>query len=974
MNMSRYYITVISFLFTFWNLQSQQKPTLIIQSEPVQYVEPLSAQKKLLKPVKKEEEINPKRRSGQNIIVPGKGFPKGIDPLLQNRTQTTVHDSNSPILTFEATHYGGTPSDPTGAVGPDHYVVAYNIAFKIFDKNGTVLINDTSLKTLFPNHESDGDPIVLYDSFADRFLITEFDITASPNKLLVAVSQTSDPVNGGWYIYAFDIEGGMPDYPKFSIWSDGYYITVNKNANTADTSEVIYVMERDKMINGEQAQMLGFPLPGISVNGFYSPSGFNVEGAELPPTGNAPIVYLQDDSWSGVDDDHLKIWYVNVDWENPSSSTISDNPDQIITSDFNSVFDNGSFSNLPQPNGVKIDALQATIMFMTNYRRFDGYNSVVLNFVVNTDNQGKAGIRWFELRQQNDGDPWQIYQEGTFVDPSGHNTFAGSINIDGYGNIGLGYTIVDTDQVPELHYTGRYAADPLGQMTIEPQTIVPGGVSDPSERYGDYAQLTVDPVDNKTFWFISEYFESYGRVDQVCVFKFQSDYDNDVGVSEIIAPSDAILSNNETITVKITNYGLTEQSNFPVQYQIDGGSIVTENFTETIQPGESVEFSFATKADLSEEGRTYTITVATRLSGDQDETNDSATKQVKDLYKNDMGIVSIDSPQSGSNLSDSEPVTVLLRNFGGLEQENVPVSYTFEGNTVTETAPGPYAPNSEQFFTFSQTVNLYNVGTYQLSASTHLEGDSDPSNDSVSIQIDHNMCQPQSDCSDGDYFSNVKFNTINKTSACSYLGYADYSDISTDVLVGRTYDLSATVNYTQDHFSAWIDFNDNFLFEEDELIIDDYIFGEGMPSEEVKLTEVFPIEIPEEANLGEHLMRLRLRWNDDASDPCSNFEYGETEDYKVNIINPYAHVTKDTMVVYTSDQDNSFLIELYSPDSDEKYLEVFTTQGKRLVYYPLNKANNRYSYNLNMNYVAKGVYLVRIGNENGGSLAKIIVK
>ena len=480
------------------NMHAQQHPTSIIKSEKVIIVPSLSSRSYLPPPVAKGEE-NPKRRSGQNIIVPGKGLPKGNDPLLQSRRNQIRHIANNSLLTFEAAHTWANPSDPTGAAGPNHYVMAYNVAFKIFDKSGNVLVNDTNLSALFPGHTSDGDPIVLYDSFADRFLITEFDITSNPNKFLVAVSQTADPVNGGWYVYAFDVAGGMPDYPKFSIWSDGYYVTANKNANTASVSQVVFVMERDKMINGNTtAQMIGFPLPGIRNNGFYSPSGFNVNGNAMPPAGNAPIIYFQDDAWAGIDSDHLKIWNINVNWTIPGNSTITNNPQIINTTAFNSVFNNGSFSNLPQPGGPNIDALQATVMFMTNYRRFDDHNSVVLNFVVKGSGN-KAAIRWYELIQNNDGDPWVIHQEGTFADPSGHHTFAGSINMDSQGNIGLGYTIVDSNQVPELHFTGRMAADPIGQMTIVPQTVINGMASDPSSRYGDYAQLTIDPTDDKTF-------------------------------------------------------------------------------------------------------------------------------------------------------------------------------------------------------------------------------------------------------------------------------------------------------------------------------------------------------------------------------------------------------------------------------------------------------------------------------------------
>jgi len=435
-----------------------------------------------------------------------------------------------------------------------------------------------------------------------------------------------------------------------------------------------------------------------------------------------------------------------------------------------------------------------------------------------------------------------------------------------------------------------------------------------------------------------------------------------------------LLTDSETISVIISNYGLQEQESFPVQYQIDGGDIVTENFTGTIPPGESVNFSFSTTADLSEEGHVYTISASTALITDEDNTNDAVTSEVRHLYENDMGVNSIIAPLSGTGFTDSEPVIVELKNFGGVEQENVPVSYTLNGNTVEEIAPGPFPPNTVQNYTFNQTANLYNIGIYELTVATHLPDDADSANDSKSIIVEHSMCQPQSDCTEGDFISYVEFNHLKNTSACSYLGYGDYTNISTDLLVDRNYDLTVTVNYTEDYFTAWIDYNDNFIFEEDEMIVTDYIFGENQISESIALTHTFNIEIPHDANLGEHLMRLKINWWASASDPCENVEYGETEDYKVNIVDPFAGVTGEKLIVFT-EGNNNFLIELYSPeDNDEKYIEVFSTQGERVVFYKLSKINDKYSYNLNMNYVAKGVYLVRIGNDKGGKIAKIIVQ
>ncbi|MEZ5082641.1 MAG: hypothetical protein R2750_04230 [Bacteroidales bacterium] len=515
-----YIIAILMFSFLGFQVFAQkseqkQRATLIVMSESVIEVPSIASQiadgtfKQSVDIVK---EYNPKKW-GKNTAVPGKGYPRGNDPLWENQVQAVKSPGKAPILTFEAASSSSTPTDPTGAVGPNHFVNSWNSSFRIFNKSGSPLIPASSLSTIFPG--TLGDPIVMYDRYADRFFISEF----FSNGFDVAVSQGPDPVNDGWYVYRFNTNT-FPDYPKFSVWSDGYYITANKDQNAPTTNEVVFALERDAMLIGDPtAQMVGFNLPGCITSGFYSPLGFNCNGPTLPPAGNAPIVYMQDDVWSGVSTDHLKIWNINVNWTAPANSTIS-TPQIINTTAFDGLFDGGSFSNLPQPSGGDIDALQATIMYMAQYRRFASHNSVVFNFVVDLDGgDDYSGIRWYELRQPSAGGNWTIYQEGTYSQPNGHSAFSGNMCMDGNGNIALAYTIVSTSQYPALRYTGRFASDPLNTMTMAEETIANGTQSDPSTRYGDYSQMTIDPLDDATFWSIGEVFIS-GRKNWVGVFQF----------------------------------------------------------------------------------------------------------------------------------------------------------------------------------------------------------------------------------------------------------------------------------------------------------------------------------------------------------------------------------------------------------------------------------------------------------------------
>ncbi|MDT0556479.1 T9SS type A sorting domain-containing protein [Patiriisocius hiemis] len=568
-------------------------------------------------------EGRPKRQRANNVI-PGKGS-QGVDKALQ--TMAPIHPSKAPLLTFTADISQATPSDPTGAVGPDHYVGAWNSAFRIFDKTGTPLTPEASLATIFPGNAI-GDPIVFFDPFIEndpgeprgRFVITEFD--SSPNGFNVAVCQGPDPVNDGWYVYTTGFTtGAFPDYTKFAVWSDGYYVTAN-----IGSSNRLFAVEREQMAKGEPAQIIRFPLPGISTSGFYSPHGFTATGGSEPELGDFCVVYLQDDAWGGVSDDHLKVWTVNVDWETTANSTIS-TPQEIITADFISVFDGGSFANLDQPGGPDIDALQATVMNQAQFRKFDGYNSALLNFVVDTDPTGGelAGIRWYELRQTAQGEPWTIFQEGTYIAPDGRDAFSGSMAMDIYGNIGMGYSSVSSTESISIRYTGRLADDPVNTMSIAEDLIIQGGNS-PTTRFADYVHLTVDPTNDATFWHIAEAFDPTRR-DVVGVFEHAVIPNNDVAIINL-TPNTGELTNSEIITVEIKNYGTDTQTTIPVTYSVDGGTPIAEVYTGSIAAGETDTYEFTVPADLSA-SQTFRIETSTALVGDENDFNDVYGENVR---------------------------------------------------------------------------------------------------------------------------------------------------------------------------------------------------------------------------------------------------------------------------------------------------------------------------------------------------------
>jgi hypothetical protein len=239
---------------------------------------------------------------------------------------------------------GATPPDPTGAAGPNHYVHSVNSIVSIFDKSGTLLVGPVALGTFLGIPSNSGDPIVMYDQLADRYFVSEFG--SLNNSLAIGVSETNDPT-GAYNVYQFPFDA-FPDYPHYSIWHDGYYLTANKGG-----ANKVYALERDVMLaGGANPQIIGFPLPGNvqNSNTVLSPEPVNLLGTNFPADAPAYVTYLQDDGWGGaIANDHLKIWEIDIDWSTPSNSTISSTPLEVPTAPFDSVFAPFGSGDVAQP-------------------------------------------------------------------------------------------------------------------------------------------------------------------------------------------------------------------------------------------------------------------------------------------------------------------------------------------------------------------------------------------------------------------------------------------------------------------------------------------------------------------------------------------------------------------------------------------------------------------------------------------------
>jgi hypothetical protein len=406
-----------------------------------------------------------------------------------------------PIVNFAGQSGGGScPPDPSGAAGPNHYVQSVNATpVKIYSKTGTTVLTIAGMGSLWsPAVGNMGDPIIMYDRYADRWFISQFGQSGGTNYIYIGISQTANPA-GAYYTYTYT-SSQFPDYLKFSVWADGYYMSSNQS------TDKMFVFERDQMLLGNpSARSINKTFATGSVSGFFVPLPADADGG-LPPLGTPlPFFSYYENSWGGGVD-AIKIWSMTTTWGTTPTATITTTPTSVPTAAFDGTYD-PSWNDIQQASGTqKLDGIGGVLTYRAQWRKWTGYNSVVLNWGVKVSSTQRS-IKWVELRQNQTTGVWSLYQEGIYA-PDALNRWVGSIAMDDNGSIGLCYAVAgpSPSTSPSLRYTGRLATDPLGQMTFTEQTAIAGSgvMTACGNRFGDYSQTSLDP-DGITFWHTGEY-------------------------------------------------------------------------------------------------------------------------------------------------------------------------------------------------------------------------------------------------------------------------------------------------------------------------------------------------------------------------------------------------------------------------------------------------------------------------------------
>ena len=444
----------------------------------------------------------------------------------------------------------GAPSDVSGAVGPNHYVQTVNGGIEIWNKTGGIAQASRLVRTLWTGYvgthvgngcatRNDGHAVVLYDQLADRWLISQPsspNFASSPNFQCVAVSKTGDPT-GAYWLYDFS-SAGLNDDPRFAVWPDAYYATYDLFLGGVFQSAIACGYDRSSMLNGLAASEICFQPPGVA-----SLRPVSVDGPVAPPRDEPGFLM-------NFETDVLDLWTINIDWVTPSNSTLN-GPTPISVGAFTPAC-TGSPDNacVPQPApGALLRSRSDRLMSRVTYRNFGTHEAIVANHTIASNTT--SGIRWYEIRSPNLTP--SIFQQGTYALDDTNWRWLASIAEDGAEGLAAGFSMSSATLKPSIAWTGRINTDPLGTMGQAESIIATGlGVGTVSS-WGGYSSMTIDPVDDCTFWYTNELYNLNGISTwdtRIATVKFPNCHANDFSIS--VVPATDTVSAGTAIHYTIT--------------------------------------------------------------------------------------------------------------------------------------------------------------------------------------------------------------------------------------------------------------------------------------------------------------------------------------------------------------------------------------------------------------------------------------
>ena len=523
---------------------------------------------------KRKHEDEARERSANTVVGEPDYFVE--DPALQKDAEIASTDI-SILSNWEGLKSKYLRSDNNIAVGPNHVVQMINSALfssyiRVWNKTGDIIINKANMYDLVGEPDY-GDPNIIYDEKADRWVIT-FLYSDSDARLIIMASVTNDPT-GEWYYYDFETTGGFPDYEKVAVWGNSYVVT------TAQANPNVYLLSRESILNGTGASpVIKFLIPKFKNIGWQAASPVQQTGSMDLPEGEPAIIWRVWDNWwhppySAVD--QLELFELDIDWATPLSATMTGPialPIEVYNSNLCGINSN---TCLEQPGTtVRLWPLSNFITDKSKYMNFGDYQSIVGVHVCRVNEAGTAGQRWYELRKYPGGE-WYVYQQGTYS-PTADHRFIGSISINEDGTIALGYNITSSTVYPGMRMTGRAVCDPINLMTAPEAISKNGTASNKTLDYGDYNSLVTDPVDG-SFWFSGQYNVSNKWSSNVVHFTVDGCLDEKSLPQENTSLSDLTISPipaSNLITVGLQSDG---QSTVAIQiYDMSGKLVLQKSF------------------------------------------------------------------------------------------------------------------------------------------------------------------------------------------------------------------------------------------------------------------------------------------------------------------------------------------------------------------------------------------------------------
>lgn len=597
--MKKILISAIGLIFIGSNQFSYaQNESGVIQCESYSLSRPLSEliaeeqfnykkhERKLQKTRLKDlESKDKKHREPQKFIYSEEkdGAAYGTDPYLI-QTVNGTRPGPDQRLNINGLNSNSAPHDPSGAAGLTYYIQATNATpCRIINKTTGATVSTFTMGTLWNPDltQNSGDPIIMYDRYADRWFLAQFGVTQ--NKIYIAISTTSDPL-GTWSCYTFS-SPQFPDYLKFSVWQDGYYMTSNQ------TSQKVFAFERTQMLAGNPAARSVYasfnPPDG---GGFFCPMPADADGSGgLPAPGTpCPIMSYSDNAWGGGAIDGIQIYQMAVNWLPTTPTATISFVSAVPTLAFDGSY-NGSWNDIAQPGTTqKLDGIGGILGYRAQYRKGSTHNTVCLSWPVRISSTQRS-IMWAELRQNLGTGIWSVYQQNIYT-PDSYYRWMGSISMDDAGNIALCYAKSGSTTVyPTLAYTGRFSTDPLNTMTIAETIAVNGTVSQNTSwyggnRFGDYAHTSLDP-DGSTFWHTGEYLggtASNPKKTRIYSFRFVLPTDAVVSITSSDPDNITCFGASVTFTATPTNPGTTPIYQWYVNGVADGTN--SNTFTTSTLP------------------------------------------------------------------------------------------------------------------------------------------------------------------------------------------------------------------------------------------------------------------------------------------------------------------------------------------------------------------------------------------------------